>query len=232
MLGGRQIPYTRGKGLGGSSILNFGVYLWGSKRDYERWDELVGEDEDGEGTFKWENVKRSFQKIENYNFSASETYRHLADPSKGEHGTNGKLHVWLPPVLETAVQPQMEALAKAGEKLNLDPNSGDPTGISIFPANYSKNGRCTSAMAHLANPPKNLEVWTDAKVTKLVWEGKKVVGIVTENGKEGTFWLLFRLDWGWNWTCVIERETDIQQQLPKMKLLFVRAHSTHQNFCC
>lgn len=193
-LGGRQIPYARGKGLGGCSILNFGVYLWGSKRDYERWDELVsGEEdkEDGEGTFKWENVRRAFQKIENYNFSPSEKYRHLADPSTGQHGTNGKLHVWLPPVLEMAVQPQMEALAQAGEKLNLDPNSGDPVGISIFPATYSKEGRCTSATAHLTNPPNNLEVWTDAKVTELVWEGKKVVGVVTENGREGTPWLLF-----------------------------------------
>ncbi|EMD69672.1 hypothetical protein GGP41_001188 [Bipolaris sorokiniana] len=186
-LGGRQVAYTRGKGLGGCSMVNFAVYLYGSKRDYERWDQLVNDDgEDGEGTFKWDNVKRAFEKIENFDSSGSKTYRHLADPSTGQHGTKGKLNVGLPPILETAVQPQMEALMQAGEKLNLDPNSGDPVGISIFPATYAKQGRCTSATAHLTDPPKNLEIWTDAKVTKLLWEGKKVVGVVTEDGREAT----------------------------------------------
>lgn len=178
-------------------MVNFAVYLYGSKRDYERWDNLVNDDgEDGEGTFKWENVKRAFEKIENFDSSGSKTYHHLADPSAVQHGTKGKLNVGLPPILETAVQPQMEALMQAGEKLNLDPNSGDPVGISIFPATYAKQGRCTSAIAHLTDPPKNLEIWTDAKVTKLLWEGKKVVGVVTENGQEGMFWSLVKTSTG------------------------------------
>ncbi|KAF2645606.1 FAD/NAD(P)-binding domain-containing protein [Massarina eburnea CBS 473.64] len=42
-LNDRIIPYSRGKGLGGSSVLNFQVYLYGSGEDYNRWAELVGD---------------------------------------------------------------------------------------------------------------------------------------------------------------------------------------------
>lgn len=43
------MPYSRGGGLGGSSLTNFmGYYYWLSA-DYERWADLVGDD-----VWKWE----------------------------------------------------------------------------------------------------------------------------------------------------------------------------------
>jgi choline dehydrogenase-like flavoprotein len=75
-LNGRQITYTRGKGLGGSSLLNFGVYLYGSKEDYNRWGDLVDDDD-----WKWESVKESFHAFENYDFDGTSQYSHLANPS-------------------------------------------------------------------------------------------------------------------------------------------------------
>jgi choline dehydrogenase-like flavoprotein len=179
-LNGRQIGYTRGKGLGGSSILNFGVYLYGSKEDYNRWGDEVG-DEDWE----WKNVEKSFHAIETYDLEGINEYSHLANPSASSHGTSGGLKVGLPPVLEKSVVPQMEALMAHGEKINLDPNSGNPVGMAVFPMSYDKKGRCTSAMAHLVDSPKNLEVWTGATVEKLVFDGSKVVGVKTADGREG-----------------------------------------------
>ncbi|KAH8724932.1 hypothetical protein GQ44DRAFT_243412 [Phaeosphaeriaceae sp. PMI808] len=180
-LNGRQISYARGKGLGGSSVLNFGVYLYGSGEDYNRWGELVGDDD-----WKWDAVKKSYHTIENYDFEGAKAYVHLADPSSSMHGTQGSLKVGLPPVLELGVLPQMEAMIEAGEKLNLDPNSGDPTGLSVFPYSYSTQGRSTSAIAHLLDPPQNLEVWTDATVVKLLFDGTKVVGVVTADGRKAS----------------------------------------------
>ncbi|KAI8942906.1 hypothetical protein NX059_000945 [Plenodomus lindquistii] len=180
-LNGREIVYTRGKGLGGSSILNFGVYLYGSGEDYNRWAELVGD----EG-WKWENVRHSYRRIEDYDGEGAKGYRHLADPDPGRHSRSGGLKVGLPPVLEAGVMPQMEALVEAGEKINLDPNSGDPVGVSVFPYSYSKEGRSTSAGAFLRDRPRNLEVWTEASVEELVWEGKRVVGVKTADGREAT----------------------------------------------
>ncbi|KAH9882255.1 hypothetical protein J1614_001427 [Plenodomus biglobosus] len=179
-LSGRRIVYTRGKGLGGSSILNFGVYLYGSGEDYNHWADLVGDD-----CWKWENVQRCYRLIENYGVTGSESYLHLADPSKNQHGKEGSLKVGLPPVLEAGVVPQMEALVEAGDVINLDPNSGNPVGVSVFPFSYNREGRSTSAGAHLMDAPGNLEVWTDATVQKLLWDGKKVVGVTTADGRQG-----------------------------------------------
>ena len=185
-LNNRQITYTRGKGLGGSSILNFGVYLYGSGEDYNRWADLVGDEE-----WKWESVKEAFREIETYGVDGvEESYGHLADPSFNPHGTQGQLKVGLPPVLESGVAKQIEALEKAGEKVNRDVNSGDPVGVSVFPYSYSKEGRSTSAGAHLLDPPRNLEVWTDAVVERFVWEGSRVVGVQTSDGRRGMFMIV------------------------------------------
>lgn len=48
----RTIAYTRGKGLGGSSILNFGVYLKGSASDYDEWARRVGDE-----SWKWSTLR-------------------------------------------------------------------------------------------------------------------------------------------------------------------------------
>ncbi|KAF2473694.1 choline dehydrogenase [Lindgomyces ingoldianus] len=180
-LNGRTIQYTRGKGLGGSSILNFAVYLWGSQEDYNRWAELVGDD-----SWKWEHVKKAYQDIENFDYLGSNQYSDLARPDPKEHGHDGMVKVCLPPVLEKGVIPVMEALANHGETMTLDFNTGNPIGVGVFPSTYSVEGRTTSATAHLVNLPDNLTIWTDAAVHKLVMEGTKVVGIETADGRTAT----------------------------------------------
>lgn len=156
------------------------MYLYGSGEDYNRWAELVGDD-----SWRWENTQSSFKSIENFDTTGAKNYPHLANPNPKDHGHEGMVKVSLPDVLEEGLQPTMEALVRAGEKVNLDPNSGDPVGISVFPSTYSKDGRTTSATAHLEDAPENLEIWTDAAVHKLVFEGTKVVGIETADGRQG-----------------------------------------------
>lgn len=181
-LGNRTVPYTRGKGLGGSSILNFGVYLKGSAADYNEWAERVGDD-----AWQWQTVKKDFAAIETYEFDEAKKYAHLAKPEPGVHGTSGKIKVGLPPQLEKGVLETMQALVDAGEEINLDPNSGNPMGMSMFPYSYSKDGRSTSAIAHLKDAPNNLKVWTDASVTKFAWSdsGDRVTGVEIGNGQKG-----------------------------------------------
>lgn len=181
-LNGRTIAYTRGKGLGGSSILNFGVYLKGSASDYDLWAQRVGDE-----AWKWDTVKKDYAAIETYEFDGSKAYVHLAKPEAGAHGTQGKVKVGLPPQLEKGVLEGMQALVDAGEKLNLDPNSGDPIGMSMFPYSYSQDGRTTSAISHLKDAGENLRVWTDASVTKFVWsdDGRRVRGVDTVDGRRG-----------------------------------------------
>lgn len=57
-LKGQQIPYLRGKGLGGSSNTNFMGYLYGSRDDFNAWADLVEDD-----TWSWKNVKETLKKV-------------------------------------------------------------------------------------------------------------------------------------------------------------------------
>jgi choline dehydrogenase-like flavoprotein len=181
-LNNRTIAYARGKGLGGCSLSNFGVYLYGSNEDYERWAELVGDAE-----WNWSHVRERFHAMEKYDAAGTNGYAHLADANAAKHGKDGRLGVGLPPVLERGVEAQMDALLEAGEVVNMDPNDGDVLGVSVFPMSYAKSGRTTSAGAFLQDSPSNLEIWTDAKVAKLVFEGNMVVGVETEDGRKGNY---------------------------------------------
>jgi choline dehydrogenase-like flavoprotein len=53
---GRQVPIHQGKGLGGSTAINFCVYTEGSAADYNLWAELVGDRE-----WSWTRVKERFK---------------------------------------------------------------------------------------------------------------------------------------------------------------------------
>jgi choline dehydrogenase-like flavoprotein len=60
-LGGRRLPYLRGKGLGGSTLTNFMIYLSGARDDYDHWAELVVDD-----AWKWENIHRRLKEVSWY----------------------------------------------------------------------------------------------------------------------------------------------------------------------
>lgn len=57
-LDGKKLPYARGKGLGGSSTVNFMVYTRGASADYDRWAELVGD-----GDWAWQKTKERFKQV-------------------------------------------------------------------------------------------------------------------------------------------------------------------------
>ena len=61
-LDGREIQCARGRGLGGSSAINFCCWLIGHREDFNQWAEIVGDD-----AWSWEGhggVKERFKKIE------------------------------------------------------------------------------------------------------------------------------------------------------------------------
>lgn len=74
-LSGQQIDYSRGRGLGGSTAINFACWIIGADEDFNRWAELVGD-----SAWEWENVKERFKKIENYHPSVPEKHRKYINP--------------------------------------------------------------------------------------------------------------------------------------------------------
>lgn len=58
-LSGQEIDYSRGKGLGGSTAINFCGWVVGSRDDYDEWARLVGDE-----SFGWSNVRKCLDRIE------------------------------------------------------------------------------------------------------------------------------------------------------------------------
>jgi len=74
-LKGQQIDYSRGKGLGGSTAINFSCWVIGADEDFDEWARKVGDD-----SWNWKNVKQRFKKIENYHVEVPEEHRKYIDP--------------------------------------------------------------------------------------------------------------------------------------------------------
>jgi hypothetical protein len=57
-LDNKVLSYARGKGMGGSSMINFMVYTRGAAGDYDEWAKLVGSDD-----WSWNAALKRFHKV-------------------------------------------------------------------------------------------------------------------------------------------------------------------------
>ena len=57
-LQGREINYSRGKGLGGSTSINFCVFTRGPKADYDEWALNAGDD-----AWSWKHALERFKRV-------------------------------------------------------------------------------------------------------------------------------------------------------------------------
>lgn len=74
-LKGQQIDYSRGRGLGGSTAINFCCWVVGADEDYNHWADLVGDD-----VWRWNNVKERFKKVESYHVEVPEEHKKYINP--------------------------------------------------------------------------------------------------------------------------------------------------------
>ncbi len=68
---------------------------------------------------------------------------------------------------------------------NLDHNSGDPIGVSVCQQGIHNGKRVTASEAYLASSLPNLIIMTEASVTKVLFQGKKAVGVEVD-GKQSS----------------------------------------------
>jgi choline dehydrogenase-like flavoprotein len=59
-LSGQEIDYSRGKGLGGTTAINFCGWVVGPRDDYDEWGRLVKDE-----SFGWKNAKKCLDRISN-----------------------------------------------------------------------------------------------------------------------------------------------------------------------
>jgi choline dehydrogenase len=169
----RRIYHARGKILGGSSSINGMIFQRGNPMDYERWAADAGMD-----TWDYAHCLPYFRRME------SCTAAGLGDPWRGHAGP---LHLERGPATSPLFGAFFEAVQQAGYPLTEDVNGFRQEGFAPFDRNI-KNGRRLSAARAYLHPVmdrKNLSVKTNALVTKVLFEGKRAVGVEYVTGKGG-----------------------------------------------
>ena len=172
----RKMYLPRGKTLGGSSSVNAMVYVRGNRADYDGWAAL--------GNKGW-----SYKELLPY-FIRSENHEAVEEMDPGFHGKDGELNVSFPTIFKT---PFADAFIASCEKIgirnNRDYNGAKQEGASISQCTIKNGKRCSGAVAFLKPVLKrpNLTAITKAQVTKIIFEGKKAIGVeYTKNGKNLT----------------------------------------------
>lgn len=161
----RKIYWPRGRGLGGSSSINGLIYIRGQPEDYDHWEAL------GNKGWGWKEVLPYFIRSEHNVRGASEY-----------HGGDGPL--WSSDIGER--HELMEAIIRAANMLGV-PRNDDFNGAAQEGAGYyqlftRKGWRCSTAVAYLhpAGKRANLRVETEARATRVLFEGTRAVGVQYE----------------------------------------------------
>jgi choline dehydrogenase len=169
-LNGRTLNYPRGKVIGGSSAINAMIYMRGQAADYEGWRQL------GLDGWGWDDVKPLFMQQED----------HFAGASL-DHGAGGEWRVDQPRMRWEILDAFIAAAQDRGIPATADFNTGTNEGVGYFQVNQ-KNGRRWSAARGFLKPVlnrPNLRLIKNAEATRILFEGKRAVGIeyTGKNGK-------------------------------------------------
>jgi choline dehydrogenase-like flavoprotein len=165
-LGGRKGYQPRGRGLGGSSLINAMIYTRGQPQDYDDWVAL------GCKGWGWAGVLPYFKRAED-NARGADVW----------HGGGGPLHVSDLSYRNPAVEAFVEAAVQAGFPRNADFNGVSQEGVGPYQL-FQKNGRrYNAARAYLQSAPlPNLTILSEAQARRIVFEGGRAADVVTRRG--------------------------------------------------
>ncbi|HEM7876446.1 TPA: choline dehydrogenase [Burkholderia contaminans] len=174
-LQGRRGYQPRGKALGGSSAINAMVYTRGHHADYDDWAAL------GNEGWGWNDVFPYFKRSEHNERLGNEW-----------HGRGGPL--WVSDLrTDNPFQARwLDAARECGLPVTDDFNGAEQEGVGIYQVTQKNGERWSAARAYLFPHMKtrgNLTVETGAQVRRIVFDGKRAVGVeVTRGGNVETVW--------------------------------------------
>lgn len=161
----RKIVVPRGKGLGGSSLINGMIFVRGQKQDYDGWAQA------GATGWSFDDVLPYFKKFENFEGGADEW--------RGSGGPMMVERVKLRPELADAF---IAAGEQAGYPRNPDYNGASQEGFGYYEVTQKKGRRWSAADAYLRRAEKrpNLRIETGTHVCRLLLDGRKIIGVEYE----------------------------------------------------
>jgi len=171
-LHGQSIYSPRGRVLGGSSALNGMAYVWGDPAEFDRWRD--------EGCRGWgfSDVMPYFRRMESNLYS-----------QQAGRGREGPMRITDravrdPDALSDAF---VRACGEAGIAPTVDYNVGSYEGVRYLEQTAFNGRRWSTAVAYLgaARRRKNLAIETHAQACRVVFEGKRAVGVeYVKHGKK------------------------------------------------
>ncbi len=152
---GKGLYTPRGKGLGGSSMINAMIYTRGAPADYAHWQQVAGP------TWGWDNMLQRFKQLECNSRGFDEF-----------HGADGPLKVSdVAPYYQPAQQ-FIKAAAQAGYPLNSDFNGASLYGVGPYQFTIHQGERFSARDAFLepARHRDNLVIHTNCLVERVIFD--------------------------------------------------------------
>ncbi|CAL1540400.1 unnamed protein product [Lymnaea stagnalis] len=169
-----QSLWPRGRVLGGTSSLNYMMYVRGSRHDYDRWAHHTGDER-----WTYENVLPYFTKSEKMN-----------DPGLSEseyHGDRGPLVVSQKEPEYFMSNKVIQGFQEMGIPFKKDYNGKSQVGIALAQLTIDNGMRSSTATAfiHPALQRVNLDVLLNGFVQRVLIKDEKAVGVeVIVNGRK------------------------------------------------
>jgi len=170
--GGRRHKWPKGKVLGGSSSINGLLYIRGQAADYDGWRQMGCEG------WSYADVLPYFKRAE-----------HQERGPNDYHGSGGPLNVSDITEKNAISQALMDAAVEAGIPKSDDINGGDQEGVTWFQLTVKNGRRHSTAVGYLhpAMGRPNLRVETEAHTMRVLFDGKRAVGVeYLQHGRKHT----------------------------------------------
>ena len=166
-LGGRRGYQPRGRGVGGSALINAMIYIRGQPEDYDGWARDAGAHGWG-----FRDVLPCFKNAEANERGADEY-----------HGGEGPLNIADLRTPNPIAAAFVEAAAEAGFPKNPDFNGPHQEGFGFYQVSQKGGSRYGAGRAYLGDRPRaNLTVMADTEVARVLFEGRRATGVLVRQG--------------------------------------------------
>ena len=166
-LNNRKIYFPRGKALGGSSVVNGMVYIRGVPQDYDNWRQMG---------------------LDGWGYSDLLPYFKYSEGSIKRqnkfHGNKGPLKVEPARNFSELDKAFIKAAVDSGHEFLDDFNADKRSGVSRVDSTTYLGVRQSSAIAYLKKIPKNLKIFTNTTVSRILFKKNKAIGIETIDGRK------------------------------------------------
>ncbi|KAF4583987.1 hypothetical protein EYR40_002485 [Pleurotus pulmonarius] len=173
-IGGRPVYSPRGKGVGGSSSINFMQLGRSSKIEYDGLERDLG----SQG-WNWESFLHYLRKSETFTYTPEEAKKVGVVVDPNVHGTSGPLGKTLPRYVNPLAAPWVDAMIACGVPKNWDSSTGNNVGVWTNTSAIGPDASRSSSASCYYNPVKegrkNLTIILNAHATRIVLDNSRQV---------------------------------------------------------